>query len=514
MATVSWTLGSPAKTGWKRRSRAASFSMCLRYSSSVVAPIMCSSPRASIGLSMLPASIAPSAAPAPTTVCSSSMKVMISPCDSRISSSTALRRSSNSPRYLDPAIIEPRSSAMMRLSRSDSGTSPATMRPASPSTMAVLPTPGSPISTGLFLVRRDSTCTTRRISSSRPITGSSLPPRASATRSRPKRSSAWYLDSGSWSVTRLAPRTCSSASRIAWRVTPASVSRVAAWSEPSERASSRCSVETYWSPRAEASRRARSIRRAVCGDSTTSCSGPYTLGMRPSASPARALSAPGSAPARRTSGKTIPSGSDRRAVSRCSGWTRWWSLPSALRSGQRLLRLVGERVDIHCFDQTFIRCAACWWSDGPAGPAWPGVLLVEHDRRRVGDQVATAGAALAIQLLAVAARLRAQLRLQLGDALPEPLDLLGQLHGPPHAGQVHARAGQLLDLAELLDVTLRVAPRVRGGLLRPHQPLALVDAQGLGMHAGQLGCHRDDEDCPVVRWFCGGSLGHRASPLL
>ena len=49
------------------------------------------------------------------------------------------------------------------------------MRCARPSTMAVLPTPGSPISTGLFLVRRLSTCITRRISSSRPITGSSLP---------------------------------------------------------------------------------------------------------------------------------------------------------------------------------------------------------------------------------------------------------------------------------------------------------------------------------------------------
>ena len=32
-----------------------------------------------------------------------------------------------------------------------------TMRCASPSTMAVLPTPGSPMSTGLFFVRRDST---------------------------------------------------------------------------------------------------------------------------------------------------------------------------------------------------------------------------------------------------------------------------------------------------------------------------------------------------------------------
>ena len=63
--TASSTDGSSTMTGWNRRSRAASFSMRLRYSSSVVAPIMCSSPRASIGLSMLPASIAPSAAPAP-----------------------------------------------------------------------------------------------------------------------------------------------------------------------------------------------------------------------------------------------------------------------------------------------------------------------------------------------------------------------------------------------------------------------------------------------------------------
>jgi hypothetical protein len=34
------------------------------------------------------------------------------------------------------------------------GTSPLSMRMARPSTMAVLPTPGSPMSTGLFFVRR------------------------------------------------------------------------------------------------------------------------------------------------------------------------------------------------------------------------------------------------------------------------------------------------------------------------------------------------------------------------
>jgi hypothetical protein len=45
--------------------------------------------------------------------------------------------------------------------------------------------PGSPINTGLFLVRLASTWTTRRISASRPITGSSLPSRAMAVRSTP-----------------------------------------------------------------------------------------------------------------------------------------------------------------------------------------------------------------------------------------------------------------------------------------------------------------------------------------
>ncbi len=172
---VSSTVGSSTSTFWKRRSSAASFSMYLRYSSSVVAPTQCSSPRASAGLSMLPASMEPSALPAPTMVCSSSMNRMTWPSCLERSLSTALSRSSNSPRNLAPAISAPMSSARIFLFLRPSGTSPLTMRCARPSTMAVLPTPGSPISTGLFLVRRCSTCTVRRISSSRPMTGSSLP---------------------------------------------------------------------------------------------------------------------------------------------------------------------------------------------------------------------------------------------------------------------------------------------------------------------------------------------------
>ena len=197
IAIVSSTDGSPTYTGWKRRSSAASFSMFLRYSSSVVAPTTCSSPRASAGLSMFDASIEPSALPAPTSVCISSMNTMYFPSADVISFKTDLSRSSNSPRNLVPATSAPRSSATRCLFLSESGTSPLTIRCARPSTIAVLPTPGSPISTGLFLVRRDNTCITRRISSSRPMTGSSLPLRATSVRSRVKRCSAWYLFSGS-----------------------------------------------------------------------------------------------------------------------------------------------------------------------------------------------------------------------------------------------------------------------------------------------------------------------------
>ena len=55
------------------------------------------------------------------------------------------------------------------------GTSPSTMRRASPSAIAVLPTPASPTSSGLFLRRRHSIWTTRSSSCSRPISGSILP---------------------------------------------------------------------------------------------------------------------------------------------------------------------------------------------------------------------------------------------------------------------------------------------------------------------------------------------------
>ena len=72
----------------------------------------------------------------------------------------------------------------MRLPVRVSGTLPATIIWARPSTTALLPTPGSPMSTGLFLVRRLMICMMRSISVPRPITGSSSPSCAALVRSR------------------------------------------------------------------------------------------------------------------------------------------------------------------------------------------------------------------------------------------------------------------------------------------------------------------------------------------
>ena len=150
---ASSVLGSSTFTLWKRLSRALSFSMNLRYSATVVAPMHCNEPLERAGLNMLEASMAPSAAPAPTIVWSSSMNKITSP-DFSISSMTAFMRSSNCPRYFVPATMSAMSSEITRLFASNSGTSPDAISRASPSTMAVFPTPASPTSTGLFLVLR------------------------------------------------------------------------------------------------------------------------------------------------------------------------------------------------------------------------------------------------------------------------------------------------------------------------------------------------------------------------
>ena len=170
---VSNTVGSLTCIFWNLLSSAPSFSMYFLYSFRVVAPITCISPLASIGFSIFPVSIAPSP-PAPTIIWISSMNIIFSPSESFISFNTAFSLSSNSPLYLAPAIKAPMSNSHIVLFFNVSGTSPFIILCASPSTIAVLPTPGSPIRTGLFFVFLDSILVRLLISSSLPITGSTL----------------------------------------------------------------------------------------------------------------------------------------------------------------------------------------------------------------------------------------------------------------------------------------------------------------------------------------------------
>ena len=157
--------------------------MASRYSFSVVAPIHCSSPRARAGFKMLAVSSDPWVLPAPTIVCISSMKrIMSLPFSSLM---IVLIRSSNSPRNFVPATSEEMSSEKIRLCNSVYGTFFWIIRRASPSTMADLPTPASPISTGLFFLRRPRIWMTRSISASRPTIRSSSPSAAARVRSVP-----------------------------------------------------------------------------------------------------------------------------------------------------------------------------------------------------------------------------------------------------------------------------------------------------------------------------------------
>ena len=180
---------SSTSTGWKRRSSAGSPRIHLSYSLPVVAPTTRMSPRTSAGLSMFAASMAaPSAVPCPIRLCSSSTNKMRSGSAAR-SRTRRRMRSSYWPRNAVPASNATWSSARMRASLSAGGTSPAAMRCARPSTMAVLPTPALPMSAGLFLLWRSRMSTTRATSASRQRTGSRSPRRASAVSSTPTRSS-------------------------------------------------------------------------------------------------------------------------------------------------------------------------------------------------------------------------------------------------------------------------------------------------------------------------------------
>ena len=215
----------------------------------------------------------------------------------------------------------------MRLFLSPSGTSPSRMRWARPSTMAVLPTPGSPMSTGLFLVRRCRTWTVRRISSSRPITGSSLPDSARAVRSTVYRSSASRFASAFASRMDSPPRADSMAAANRAASKPAARRASPALPGLAPRTASTTSADMNSSPRRCASRSARFRILARSGAMPTSPVGRAIRGRSLIRRPTSVAKAWASTPA--TPSKAAPPPSSSSAESRCRGSTVAWSRPTA-----------------------------------------------------------------------------------------------------------------------------------------------------------------------------------------
>ncbi len=257
------------------------------------------------------------------------MKTMVRPSSLAMSLSTALSRSSNSPRNFAPASSEAMSSESTRLFLSVSGTSPLTMRCARPSTIAVLPTPGSPISTGLFFVRRCRIWIARRISSSRPITGSSLPARARSVRSIVYFLSASRLLSPSGLVTGWPPRTAWIAASSALRVRPCWRASLPVSPLSSASASRNISLEMYESPAFCASLSAWLSRPASSRPTCRLPSLPFTCGSRSSASAKPVCNAWTCTPARASSERAAPSDCASSADSACGPSMYWWSRPAA-----------------------------------------------------------------------------------------------------------------------------------------------------------------------------------------
>jgi hypothetical protein len=139
--------------------------MYLRYSSKVVAPMHWISPRASAGLSTLRVDRALGAAGADQRV------QLVDEQDDVLRAAHLVHDRLDALLEL-AAVLRARDHHRQvehdeRLSKRISGTSLLMIRWARPSTIAVLPTPASPSSTGLFLVRRQRTWMTRSISLAR-----------------------------------------------------------------------------------------------------------------------------------------------------------------------------------------------------------------------------------------------------------------------------------------------------------------------------------------------------------
>src|SRR5215207_2887449 len=112
-------------------------------------------------------------------------------------------------------------------------------------------------------------------------------------------------------------------------------------------------------------------------------------------------------------------------------------------------------------------------------------VAVEHD--------------LAAVLLVDVADLLAHLALHAVEPRAKPLQLVLEAHDRLDACEIEPElARQPLDEAQALEVGLRVEARPSRRAARPEEPFSFVDAQGLRVHADELGSDGDHVARPLV----------------
>ncbi|MNT01309.1 hypothetical protein D3C72_1357700 [compost metagenome] len=178
------------------------------------------------------------------------------------------------------------------------------------------------------MVRRCRIWIARRISSSRPITGSSLPMRARSVRSMVYFFSASRWPSASALLTDSPPRTAWMADSSDLRFRPFSRAMRPASPLSSATASRNSSLAMNWSPRLMASFSVALSRLTSSRPIWTSLV-PCTCGRRLMAASSAVCRPCTLTPARDSSALAAPSSCASSARSRCCGSMYWLSLPSA-----------------------------------------------------------------------------------------------------------------------------------------------------------------------------------------
>ncbi|MNZ82281.1 hypothetical protein D3C78_1009750 [compost metagenome] len=204
----------------------------------------------------------------------------------------------------------------------------------------------------------------RRISSSRPITGSSLPSSARLVMSTVYLSSAWRDSSAFGSLTASPPRRLLMAFSSACLLTPWASSSLPRRVPLSSAASSTSSLEMYWSPFCWARRSAWLSRRARSCDMFTSPVGFWIFGRSSSALASAWRRAAMSKPTCISSGRIEPPCCSSRADIRCSGSMALLSRPTASD-------WASERASCSLLVKRSIRMGSSFASNGGAGSRHP-----------------------------------------------------------------------------------------------------------------------------------------------